>query len=331
MTRVVFVILVLFQVVGVFYFFFVLKTVKFSFIADLSGPHSKPTEVNIKTLTSVKFESSCTGQWKIKTNSTVSNNAKRWTFISLFMFWASVPSKLPTSLVCKCRICFTFVRRGFNYAPGKGERDAAGQARTRGAPDLAVLPSWSDVWYEVPDHREPAELRFMLVSRIPVRWQGLFCRMGQSCSQKDGEPHRLGKESRGASCARASALLWKSRGRSHPGQRPKGVPPDTVTAHAQIFVRVVTVGSPDPDAGAGPELPAPRALSATARAAGEKKGLCSHAGATLLAGIKIHLLSYLKGNTVRKRLCWQTEGLNRWSSKIKSDGQRNKAVLPPAC
>lgn len=62
MTRVVFVILVLFQVVGVFYFFFVLKTVKFSFIADLSGPHSKPTEVNIKTLTSVKFESSCTGQ-----------------------------------------------------------------------------------------------------------------------------------------------------------------------------------------------------------------------------------------------------------------------------
>ena len=57
MTGAVFVTPVLFQVAG-FFTFFVLKTAKFSLIADLPGLHSKPTEVDIKTWTSVKFESS---------------------------------------------------------------------------------------------------------------------------------------------------------------------------------------------------------------------------------------------------------------------------------
>lgn len=90
-----FISLVLFRVAffALFVCWLVLKTVKFPFIAGLSRPHSKPTEVDTKTLTSVKFESSFNGQCKIKTNSTVSNNVKHQAFIAPFMSRASVPSK----------------------------------------------------------------------------------------------------------------------------------------------------------------------------------------------------------------------------------------------
>lgn len=60
MTRALHVILWLFQVVGFFYF--VGFENRNPFIAAFSGPHSKPAEVNTKTLTSVKFESSIAGQ-----------------------------------------------------------------------------------------------------------------------------------------------------------------------------------------------------------------------------------------------------------------------------
>lgn len=209
---------------------------KFSHIPDLSGPLSKPTEVNIKTLTSLKFESSCTGQWKIKTNCTVSGTTKCWAFTSLFMFGASVPSKLAASLVCKCKICFMFVHRVFNYARRQGERDAVGQQQIWDAPDPAVLPALLPCTLWGPGEHTELKVSFRLW--IYIEWPDLFYQTGCRDWQKNGESHQSwaagAEESRGAA----------TPGPGVSGSEAKGTFDVTQSVLTCMFVSAVSTGNP---------------------------------------------------------------------------------------
>lgn len=157
-----FVSLVLFRVAffALFVCWLVLKTVKFPFITGLSRPHSKPTEVDTKTLTSVKFESSFSGQWKIKTNSTVSNNVKHQAFIAPFMSRASVPSNDKQALYanvglasCSSIMVLTMPADGCGWEKPWASH-GTGQGLGRGGTNGAGGPAWcwwrshSSVWQQ---------------------------------------------------------------------------------------------------------------------------------------------------------------------------------------
>lgn len=235
------------------------------------------------------------------------------------MFWASVPSKLAASLVCKCKICFMFVHRVFNYARGQSERDAVGQQQIWDAPDPAVLPALLPGTLWGPGEHTELKVSFRLW--IYIEWPDLFYQTGCRDWQKNGESHQSwvtgAEESRGAA----------TPGPGVSGSEAKGTFDVTQSVLTRMFVSAVSTGNPGR---------LTRGRGADARVVLELSPLPSDAvtrsgkGFMFSIGDKNIATETPLRERDQKNALLETGRIEQMNRQIKPDGQKSKAVPPPA-